>query len=223
MTDSDINRPKRAIVERLAKLPTATIANALDDVGKLVNSPAALRPVAPGMTFAGPAITVQVVAGNAGTYNSADFRVGAMIDAAQTGDVIVVSAQGAISSTWGGMASLAAKVKGIAGLVVDGGVRDVDEMVEHRFPVFARHTIPTTGRTRLKVDAINLPIDVDGVKVHPGDIIVADSTGIVVVPHDESQRVADLAEGYARDDAAAETEIRNGLSFSEAMAKFKRI
>jgi regulator of RNase E activity RraA len=216
-------RPDQAVIDRLARLPTATIANALDDVGKLINCPVALRPVAPGMSCAGPAVTVEVVAGKAGTYTSADFRVDAMIDAAVAADVIVVSAQGARASTWGGMASLAAKLKGVAGLVVDGGVRDIDEMVEHQFPVFALHPVPTTGRTRLKVKAINVPIDIDGVSVSPGDVIVADSTGIVVVPCADAARVAELAERYAADDRKAEAEIRNGLSFSEAMAKFKRI
>lgn len=217
------SRPQRAILERLARLPTATIANALDDVGKMINCPVALRPVAPGMRFAGPAVTVEVITGQPGEFTSADFRVGAMIDAAVAGDVIVISAQGARSSTWGGMASLAAKVKGVSGLVVDGGVRDIDEMVQHQFPVFARHCVATTGRTRLKVNAINVPIEIDGVGVNPGDVIVADSTAIVVVPHGDAERVAKLAEGYARDDAVAEKEIRNGLAFSEAMSKFKRI
>ncbi len=177
------------------------------------------------MAFAGPAVTVEMVVGDAGTYTSADFRVGAMIDAAMAGDVIVVSVHGARSSTWGGMASLAAKIKGVAGLLVDGGVRDIDEMVEHQFPVFARHTVSTTGRSRLKVEAeaINVSIEVDGVKVNPGDVIIADSTGVVVVPRDDTRKVAELAEGYARDDEKAEKEIRNGLSFSEAMTKFKRI
>ena len=216
-------RPSRDVISRLATLPTATIANALDDVGKLINCPVALRPVAPGMTFAGPAVTVEVIAGEAGSFGSADFRVGAMIDAAVAGDVIVVAAQGARSSTWGGMASLAAKLKGVAGLVVDGGVRDIDEMVEHRFPVFARHPVATTGRTRLKVNAINVPIEIDGVGVHPGDVIVADSTGIVVVPLAHAERVAELAERYAADDRKAEAEIRDGLGFSDAMAKFGRI
>lgn len=216
-------RPERALIDRLALLPTATIANALDDVGKLVNCPLALRPVAPGMRFAGPAVTVEVIAGLPGQFTSADFRVGAMIDAAVAGDVIVVSAQAARSSTWGGMASLAAKVKGIAGLVVDGGVRDIDEMVQHAFPVFARHCVSTTGRTRLRVNAINVPIEIDGVAVNPGDVIVADSTGVVVVPCADAERVAELAQAYASDDAKAEREIRDGLSFSEAMSRFKRI
>lgn len=217
------HRTDFSAIERLARLPTATIANALDDVGKSINCPVALRPMAPSTTFCGPAVTVEVISGEAGTYTSADFRVGAMIDAANERDVIVVAAGGVRASTWGGMASLAAQVKGIAGLVVDGGVRDIDEMVEHQFPVFARHSVPTTGRTRLKVNAINVPIEIDGVRVDPGDVIVADSTGIVVVPYADAQKVAELAEQYARDDRAAETEIRKGLSFSEAMAKFRRI
>lgn len=223
MADSKAPRVARAVIDRLARLPTATLANALDDVGKLVNCPVALRPAAPGMRFAGPAVTVEVIAGEAGSYASADFRVGAMIDAAAAGDVIVVAAQGARASTWGGMASLAAKVKGVAGLVVDGGVRDVDEMVEFGFPVFMRHAVATTGRTRLKVKAINVPIEIDGVSVDPGDVIVADSTGIVVVPAAQAERVAELAGRYAADDREAEAEIRSGLSFSEAMAKFRRI
>jgi len=223
MTIKKPPRPDEAVIYRLTRLPTATIANALDDVGKQINCPVALRPVAPGMSFAGPAVTVEVVAGKAGTYTSADFRVGAMIDAALAADVIVVSAQGARASIWGGMASLAAKMKGVAGLVVDGGVRDIDEMVEHQFPVFARHPVATTGRTRLKVQAINVPIEIDDVSVSPGDVIVADSTGIVVVPCADAERVAELAERYAADDHNAEAEIRKGLSFSEAMAKFKRI
>jgi len=223
MTVKKPPRPDQTVIDRLARLPTATIANALDDVGKHVNCPVALRPVAAGMSFAGPAVTVEMVAGEAGTYTSADFRVGAMIDAAVAADVIVVSAQGARASAWGGMASLAAKLKGVAGLVVDGGVRDIDEMVEHQFPVFARHPVATTGRTRLKVKAINVPIEIDGVSVSPGDVIVADSTGIVVVPRADAERVAELARRYAADDRKAEAEIRIGLSFSEAMAKFKRI
>lgn len=223
MAGSKAPRVAKAVIDRLARLPTATLANALDDVGKLVNCPVALRPVAPGMAFAGPAVTVEVVAGEAGRYSSAEFRVGAMIDAASAGEVVVVAAHGARASIWGGMASLAAKVKGVAGLVVDGGVRDIDEMVEFGFPVFARHPVATTGRTRLKVSAIDVPIEVDGVSVDPGDVIVADATGIVVVPRAEAERVAELAERYAADDRRAQEEIRNGLSFAEAMAKFRRI
>lgn len=211
------------LAARLGRIATATLANALDDVGVPDQVILGLPAAAPDMRFAGPAVTVREETGPVGTYTSADFKVGAMIDAAGPGDVIVVAAGGAECSTWGGMASLAAKVKGVAGLVVDGGVRDRDEMIEFGFPVFARHMLPTTGRTRLKVTAIGEPVEISGVTVAPGDIIVADSTGVLAIPAQKADEVLRIAEALAADDAAAAEEIRAGLSFSEAMAKFKRI
>jgi len=208
---------------RAAKLATSTLANALDDAGLHHNVISAIKAVAPGMRFAGPALTVREVAGDYGAYGSADFKVGAILDAAGPGDVIVVDLGGAACSTWGGMASLAATVKGVAGLLVDGGVRDLEEMIAFDFPVFARHLVPTTGRGRLKVEAIGEPIEVDGVAVAPGDIIVADGTGAVCLPQAVAGEVLTRAEALQRDDEAAVAEIQRGLGFSEAMKKFTRI
>jgi regulator of RNase E activity RraA len=126
-------------------------------------------------------------------------------------------------STFGGLATLAAKLRGIAGLVVDGGVRDREEMEEHAFPVYARHMTPLTGRTRLAVTGINEPINCGGVRVRPGDIIVADGSGVLCIPAEHAARVAELAESYAKDDALAAAELGKGLAFSAAMAKFRRI
>ena len=130
---------------------------------------------------------------------------------------------GAPYSTWGGMASLAAKVKGIAGIVVDGGVRDFEEIKDLNFPVFSRHLTPTTGRTRLKVDQLNVPVNVGGVRVCPGDIIVGDGTGILSIPSSGLREITKIAERYVKDDAQAALEIRKGLSFSETMRKFSNI
>ncbi len=223
MTSPDIARPPRELVTRVGKLATSTLANALDRVGLHNNVIAQIKAVAPGFRFAGPAVTVKQSAGPFGTFDSSDFRVGAMIDAAAAGDVIVVDAGGAECSTWGGMASCAAKVKNVAGLLVDGGVRDLEEMIEFGFPVFARHMIPTTGRTRLKVEAINVPVTIDRVAVEPGDIIVADGTGAVVLPAARAEEIVDIAEPFARDDDAAVADLKAGLSFSEAMAKYSGI
>ena len=219
----DIARPARALIARIAPLATSTLANALDDVGLHGNVIAGIKAVAPGFRFVGPAVTVKERSGQFGSFTSADFKVGEMIDAAHAGDVIIVDAGGAPYSTWGGMASCAAKMKDIAGLVVDGGVRDLEEMVAFEFPVFARHLVPTTGRTRLKVEAINMPVTIDGIAVAPGDIIAADGTGIVCLPADRADEIVRIAEGLARDDAAAEGDLKKGLTFSQAMAKYKRI
>ncbi len=223
MTVSDIIRPPSSLVDRSSKLATSTLANALDAAGLHDNVIAHIKAVAPGFRFAGPAVTVKEIAGAHGDFTSDDFRVGAMIDAASSGDIIAVDCAGAEASTWGGMASLAAKLKGVAGLLVDGAVRDLEEMVEFDFPVFARHMIPTTGRLRLKIEEINVPVVIDGVAVSPGDILVADGTGVVCLPSARAEELLEIAEKLDRDDKAAVEDLRAGLTFTEAMAKYKGI
>jgi len=211
------------VLKRFNALATPTLANALDDVafeGVLMG----LTQMVPGTRCVGRAMTVREVTGRRGDFASEDFkRVGEVIDATRAGDVLVIDNGGHCVSTFGGLATLAAKVKGVAGLVVDGGVRDREEMEEHEFPVFARHMTPLTGRSRLAVTAINEPVSCGGVRVRPGDVIVADGSGVVCIPAEHAAKVAELAEGYSRDDEAAAAELRKGLAFSAAMAKFRRI
>ena len=223
MSPAQLDQLSPDLINRAARLATATFANALDDAGfhdKVLNT---LKCVSAGMSYAGTATTVQEVTAEYGTYTSADFRVGAIIDAAQAGDVVVIDMGGAKCSTWGGLASLAAKEKGISGLLVDGGVRDLEEMIEFEFPVFARHLVPTTGRTRLKIEAINVPVRLDDVLIEPGDLIVADGSGVVCLPKAHAAELVARAEEMQRDDDAAAAEIRKGLKFSDAMKKFTAI
>ncbi len=211
------------LVERFKSLATPTLANALDDVafeGVLVG----LAQMVPGTRAVGRAMTVREVTGRRGDFASDDFKkVGDVIDACRPGDVLVIDNGGACVSTFGGLATLAAKLKGIAGLVCDGGVRDREEMEELRFPVFARHMTPLTGRSRLAVVATNVPVSCGGARVRPGDIIVADGSGVVCVPAERAARVAELALNYQRDDRAAAAELRKGLTFGAAMSRFRRI
>ncbi len=210
------------LLAKFADLATPTIANALDDVG-FEGICQGLAQIVPGTRAVGRAVTVRHVVGARGDFTSADFKVGHMIDAARPGDIIVVDMGGHAISTWGGLATLAAKVKGLGGLVVDGGVRDREEMLEHRLPVFARHMTPLTGRTRLQLAAMGETIRCGGVRVRAGDIVVADGSGVVIVPTEHAETVAGLAARYTADDHAAEADLRAGLSFREAMAKFTRI
>jgi regulator of RNase E activity RraA len=210
------------VVARLGRLYTATLSNALEDLGQ-DGVILGLPPVAPGMRLAGRAVSVLQITGAAGDFPGSDFRVGAMIDAAGPGDVVVVANGGHPVSSWGGTATFAAKVKGIAGLVVDGGVRDREEIVEHGWPIFARHLVPTTGRSRVRVVEIGGTVTIAGQKVATGDVIVADGTGIVCIPQGKAERVLEIAERLAADDAQAMEEIAAGLTFSEAMGKFRKI
>lgn len=223
MIVDEIERPPADLVARAARLATSTLANALDDAGIHDHVAVTIKAVSPGMRFAGPAVTVREITAEHGAFTSADFQVGAIIETAEAGDVVVIDMAGATCSTWGGLASLAAKKKGVGGLLVDGGVRDLEEMIEFEFPVFARHLVPTTGRGRLKVEAINVPVTIDGVTVEAGDLIVADGTGVVCLPRAGAEDLIARAEALQRDDEAAMKELDNGLSFSEAMKKFTRI
>lgn len=210
------------LVAGLGAMYTSTLSNALEDVGE-DGVILGLDPVAPGTRVAGRAVCVAQITGPAGAFPSEDFKVGAMIDAAGAGDVLVVANGGAPVSSWGGTASYAASRRGISGLIVDGGVRDREEMIEHGFPVFARHWVPTTGRTRIKVTEIGGTVTLAGQKVATGDVIVADGTGIVCVPAAKAAQVLAIARELQADDAQATREISAGLTFSEAMAKFRKI
>lgn len=218
-----MNSTGSSISKSLQNIATSTLANALDRVDFTSQTFVNLKPVQPGMSFAGPAITVRQEAGPHGTFQSEDFKVGAMIDAAQPGDVIVVAADAVPYSTWGGMASLAAKTKGIAGIAIDGGARDANETSEAGFSVFTRHLVPTTGRCRLKVADIGGAVIVDGVMVEAGDWIIADDTGILSIPKTVVEQVITLAEQFTIEDEKAADAIRNGMSFSDAMKQFGNI
>ena len=210
------------VLAGFAGVATPTIANALDDVA-FEGVMQGLIQMVPGTRCVGRAVTVRQVTGKRGDFTSDDFKVGKMIDAAARGDILVIDNGGHAVSTFGGLATLAAKVKGIAGLVADGGVRDREEMIEHAFPVFARHMTPLTGRTRLAITGINEVVACGGVPVGPGDVIVADGSGVVCIPADRAAKVLELATRYAADDTQAAAELAKGLTFSQAMAKFQRI
>ncbi len=207
---------------KLRGIATPTIANALDDIG-FDGVMLGLHAAGAGMRCVGRAVTVCEVTGPKGSFPTEDFKVGHMIDAAGPGDVIVVANGGAPVSTWGGAASYAAKLKGIEGLVVHGGIRDREEIVDFGFVAFSTHMVPTPGKTCLRVESINEPVVCAGVLVRPGDVIVADGTGIVCIPADRADEVADMVIRFAADDAVAMKQMDEGLTFSEALAKFSKI
>ncbi len=210
------------VVRRLGRLYTSTLSNALEDVGEdgvILGLPA----LGAGMRCSGRALTVLEITGGAHAFPGSFFRVGDIIDSARPGEIVVIANSGHPVSTWGGTASFAAQLKKIGGLIVDGGVRDREEIVHYGFPVFSRHVVPTTGRGRIKVVEIGGMVTVCGIKVSTGDVIVADGTGIVSVPAPLAERVLEIAEKLAADDEQATREIEAGLSFSRALAKFRKI
>jgi regulator of RNase E activity RraA len=212
------------VLKAFATLATPTIANALDDVA-FEGVMQGLAQVVPGTRCIGRAITVRETTGKRGDFTSADFKVGDMIEAAKPGDIIVIDNGGHCVSTWGGLATLAAKLKGLGGLVADSGVRDSrgDAGAQAARLPASSHDAAFTGRTRLAITAINVPVACGGVLVRPGDVIVGDGSGVCCIPAEHAAKVAELAQTYSRDDELAAAELTKGLTFREAMAKFRRI
>lgn len=222
MKTGEITRPSKELIDGFQNLATSTIGNVLDDMG-IDGIMQNIKPVGPGFHFAGCAYTVKEITGVLGTYTSEDFKLGQVIDDAQKGDVIVIDNGGQQVSTWGGIASFAAKMRGVAGLVVDGGVRDVDEIREFEFPAFSRHVVPTSGKGRVKILERHTVIKIDGIRVRPGDILVGDGSGIACVPIEAAEEVLRTTQTFDTQDKQALEEIRNGLSFTEALKKFAKI
>lgn len=212
MTDTEL----KAICARLREIGPSTVGGALDALGieGLVVPP--IRPVAPDRKFAGPAFTVNVAVGALGTFAPEEFDIPAYVDSAAPGDVIAIDAGGAMVSMMGGAAATAAKLRGVAGIVVDGGVRDLPEIVDSGMDLFVKHAVPVSGRTRVRTAATQVAIKLENVAVHPGDILVGDSTGVVCIPRARLDEVFALAEKAEAKDRVIFEHVRTGKGLREA-------
>jgi regulator of RNase E activity RraA len=166
--------------------------------------------------FAGRAVTVKETVSTLDAFPSGDFAVGRIVDALKPDDVLMVDMGGAEVSTMGGNAAMAIKRSRAVAAVIDGGCRDLDEILQSGLWVASRHLTPVTGKTRVKVTSIGEPVVVGGVTVRTGDLVVGDDTGIVVVPATEGERALALAEEVQRTDIKLEEGLKSGLSFAEA-------
>ena len=222
MEIKDLRRPPRELVEGFRAVGTSTLGDILDGMGH-EGVISGLRPMRDGTVLVGPALTVKEVSGVLGTYSIEDFPVGKAIDYGEPGDVLVFDNGGKEVSTWGGLASAAAKIRGIQGVVIDGGCRDTDQIWELDFPVFTRHITPTTGKTRIKILELNGIIQCGGIRIRPGDIIVADGTGIVAVPQEKAHDILEKAQEAEKAEEHFVEELKKGKTFSEAQNSTGRL
>ncbi len=217
-----VTRPANSLVEKFRKVESSTLSDVLDTLD--INGVASgIRPITGKIRVIGPAVTVKEIACTMGTYTDADFCIADILDFAEPGDVLVFDNTGLEISTWGGLASTAAKVKGIEGTIIDGACRDVSQTIEIGYPVFTRHITPRTGKTRLKMVELNAPVQCGGVRVNPGDIVVADQTGVVVVPALEAQGILDKALANEKREKEFFEQLMKGKSFKEMQQKTGRV
>ncbi len=183
----------------LLQISSANLSDAMHRRGVLPG----LRPVAPGLKVVGPALTVRTAPGDYAKSVEA-------IDRAQPGDVIVVDAGGVPPAVWGEMASRSAQNRGIAGVVIDGALRDSGDIRSLEFPAFSRIICPNAGEPR-GLGEIAVSITVAGEVVEPGDWILGDDDGVIRIPRDRAAEWANRGmEWYERENRIREEIVQGG-------------
>ncbi len=166
-----------------------------------------IRPILEGIKMVGKAFTVR-------TYPGDWAKPVEAIDKADKGDVIVIDAGGVTPAVWGELASWSAKQKGIAGVVIDGAIRDVPEIKKLKFPAFAKIVTPQAGEPK-GFGEIGIPIEVGGVKVSPSDWIVGDDDGVIVIPQAKATEIANRAMDVLERENRVRKEIKEGSTLSK--------
>jgi 4-hydroxy-4-methyl-2-oxoglutarate aldolase len=213
------------LVSRLRALDSCAVSDALDSRG-LPSAVGGLRPLAAQRPAAGRAVTVllgvpapvpvSVPAPPAGVPRR--HLSTAAVDASGPGDVIVVAHQGRTDCAgWGGLLSRAAVIRGIDGVVVDGAARDLAEAAAVGLPVFASASTAVTARGRAVEVCWGEPVEFAGVPVAPGDLVLADAGGVVVIPFAHAESVLAAAERIAATEAAMAAALDAGRPVSEVM------
>jgi len=204
------------LIARLGRLDSCAVSDALDKLG-LKGAVTGIHRLSTDRRISGRVVTVKLIAGEGGTPASRHLATAA-IEAAQPGDVIVVEQRTGIDAAgWGGTLSLGAGLRAVAGVIVEGPARDVDESRAHDFPVFARDHTPRTARGRIVEAGTNVPITVGDCSVTPGDFVVADGSGVVFVKPGEIERVLEAAEAIADRERSMAESLRAGTRISELM------
>jgi len=193
------------MVEIFRQVSTPNISDAMHRKGAMRE----IFSINRGRKIVGTAVTVQTFAGDWAKTVEA-------IDLAGPGDVIVINNGSKAIAPWGGLATLSCQVKGIEGVVVDGAVRDVDEIRDLNYPIFATAIVPNAGEPK-GMGEINAEITCCGQTVRPGDYIVGDDSGVVVVPKERAYEIARRAKEVEKTESRLYEEIKRGKTLSQVV------
>ncbi|MBD3895445.1 RraA family protein [Halomonas sp. ML-15] len=200
-------------LERCRALSTSSLSDALDKHG-LPGAVEGLRPLMPEACIAGQAFTLAYmpVGAEGGT-------VGDFLDDLGVGDVVVIDNRGRTDCTvWGNIMTEVAKRNGVEGTVVDGVNRDLQESLALTYPIWSRQGHMRTGKDRVMLQAMNVPVCLGTVRVEPGDLVCADGNGVVVIPLSQVASVLATAESIEEKEEAILRDVRSGSSLGEARA-----
>jgi regulator of RNase E activity RraA len=202
------------LVERLGALETPCVSDALDRLG-IDGQCAGIMPLDNNFRLVGPAFTVR--------YVYADERgrsVGDFIDDIPTGTVAVIDNLGRLDATvWGDLMTTIASQRGLGGTVIDGVCRDLDRALEMDYPLFTRAHWMRTGKDRVRLDALEVPVTIGGICVNPGDLLLGDINGVVVIPADRAEEVIETSEMIRDVEDEIRADILAGSSLRDARAR----
>jgi 4-hydroxy-4-methyl-2-oxoglutarate aldolase len=207
------------ITARLLKLDCCAVSDALDKLS-LKGCVTGLAPLSVARKIAGRARTVKLVAkGAAPAQGGPPRHLGTTaIEAAGPGEIIVVEQKSGVDAgSWGGILSLGASLRGVAGVIADGPVRDVDEARQLEFPIYGRSATARTARDRIVEAGTDVPVTIGDVAVMPGDYVIADGSAVVFLAASDAARVVEAAEAIAGREAAMAQALRAGGRISEVM------
>jgi 4-hydroxy-4-methyl-2-oxoglutarate aldolase len=211
------------LIERFQKVATASVADAVDKIaGKRGYMDQEIKPRVNDKKVVGPAVTVLEAATE--EFLPPQHALD-LIDEAPAGSVICISIAGfADVAVWGGLMTAGAVANEHAGAILDGGVRDITEIRrDYDFPVYARSVSPGTTLGRFKTLSSQVPVEIGGVTVNPGDIIVADIDGVIVVPKEHAEAVLLMSEEIDQRELEQAKLIIAERSLRKGLAKYGRI
>jgi len=203
-------------VERLKQLDCCAVSDALDKLG-LAGAVTGIAQLSTSRRIAGRILTVKLGVGEPPPGKPRHVSTTA-IEAAQPGDIIVVEQHSGVNAaSWGGILTLGAKLRGVAGAIADGPVRDIDESRQLDFPVFGTSVTTFTARGRIVELATGEPIAIRGIRIKPGDYAIADGSGVIFISAENIERVLATAEEIFAREAAMAQALREGKPITEVM------
>ncbi|RDK06423.1 RraA family protein [Cupriavidus lacunae] len=203
-------------VQRLRRLDCCAVSDALDKL-QLPGTVTGLPQRSGSGRIAGRAITVKLGTGAPPPGPARHLGCTAIEQAGPDNIIVVEQRTGVEAGSWGGLLSLGAKVRGVAGVVADGPVRDIDEALDFDFPVFSRALTAFTARSRVVEQGTNVPVQIGNVTVEEGHYVVADRSAVIFIAARDIARVLETAEAIVRKEAVMAKAILGGTPIGDVM------